>query len=73
MPTSKVRTPSLSLSPSASKLKVCPNNLDTNPDKCQGGVGREKNLQKLFVSVYKNTKIFGGICIYIKKMANKTP
>lgn len=63
----------LSLSLSAGKLKVCPNNLDTNPDKCQGGDGREKNLQKLFVSVYKNTKIFGGICIYIKKMANKSP
>lgn len=25
------------------------------------------------VRVNKNTKIFGGICIYIKKMANKSP
>lgn len=33
---------SISLSLSG-KLKVCPNNLDTNPDKYQDEDGREKN------------------------------
>lgn len=33
----------LSLSLLAGKLKVCPTNLVTNPDKCQDGDGREKN------------------------------